>query len=53
MLIEFIELDESIGDIHAMIVDKEIKIMQKLSSRILACSQDFTDIVHVLSEVDW
>ncbi|KAI8049134.1 DNA mismatch repair protein MutS [Gilbertella persicaria] len=46
------ELDESLGDIHAMIVDKEIEIIQSLSEKILEHTLTCTDVVQVLSELD-
>jgi DNA mismatch repair ATPase MutS len=48
-----IALDESIGDLHAMIADKEIEIIQRLASRVLQYTQSFVEVAHVLSELDW
>lgn len=49
----YIELDENIGDIHAMIADKEIEIIQELSKFVLQYSSELTDTVSFLSELDW
>lgn len=48
-----IELDESIGDIHAMIADKEVEIIQELSKFVLEHTNQLSDTVDVLSELDW
>lgn len=53
LIFSYIELDENIGDIHAMIADKEIEIMQELSKKILQYSNQLTDTVSFLSELDW
>jgi DNA mismatch repair ATPase MutS len=36
-----------------MIADKEIEIMQELSKKILQYSNQLTDTVSFLSELDW
>ncbi|KAI9470796.1 MAG: muts domain V-domain-containing protein [Benjaminiella poitrasii] len=46
------ELDENLGDIHAMIADKEIEIIQGLSEHVLIYTIEFTKIVQLLSELD-
>ncbi|CAO3702359.1 unnamed protein product [Rhizopus stolonifer] len=46
------ELDETIGDIHAMIVDREIEIVQGLSERVLEYKVQFTELVDTLSYLD-
>ncbi|KAG2235169.1 hypothetical protein INT48_003513 [Thamnidium elegans] len=46
------ELDETIGDIHAMIADKEIEIIQGLSERVLQHTDHFSEASTLLSELD-
>lgn len=46
-------MDETIGDIHAMIVDREIEIIQGLSERVLEYKVQFTELVDTLSYLDW
>ncbi|KAI9255012.1 muts domain V-domain-containing protein [Helicostylum pulchrum] len=46
------ELDETIGDIHAMIADKEIEIIQGLSERVLQHTDHFSKASTLLSELD-
>ncbi|GAA5812728.1 hypothetical protein MFLAVUS_006186 [Mucor flavus] len=46
------ELDETIGDIHAMIADKEIEIIQGLSERVLQHTDPFSEASTLLSELD-
>ncbi|KAG2200478.1 hypothetical protein INT47_011458 [Mucor saturninus] len=46
------ELDETIGDIHALIADKEIEIIQDLSERVLKCTKQFFEVADILSELD-
>ena len=48
-----LELDEDLGDIHSMITDKEIEIIQVLSEKVLEYSTDFIDRVKLLSQLDW
>ncbi|KAG0825394.1 hypothetical protein G6F19_009838 [Rhizopus arrhizus] len=46
------ELDETIGDIYTIIIDKEIEIIQGLSERVLEYKKQFTDIADILSNID-
>ncbi|KAL0142774.1 DNA mismatch repair protein MutS [Mucor lusitanicus] len=46
------ELDASLGDLHAMISDREIEILQELSATILQYSTQFIEISDALSELD-
>ncbi|CEG82159.1 hypothetical protein RMATCC62417_16274 [Rhizopus microsporus] len=46
------ELDRTIGDIHSMIADKEIEIIQGLSERVLGHTKQFSDIADILSSLD-
>ncbi|KAI8973857.1 DNA mismatch repair protein MutS [Pilobolus umbonatus] len=46
------ELDSSIGDIHAMIIDKEIELIQSLSEEIISYSTQLLTTVRALSELD-
>lgn len=46
------ELDENIGDIHAMIADKEVEIIQELSRYVLEHADQLSETVQVLSELD-
>ncbi|KAI9006039.1 muts domain V-domain-containing protein [Gaertneriomyces semiglobifer] len=46
------ELDETIGDIHSMIVDREIEIMQKLQETILTFSEALDVSAGVTAELD-
>ncbi|KAI9364612.1 muts domain V-domain-containing protein [Pilaira anomala] len=48
----FSELDGAIGDIHAMIADKEIEIIQALSERVLNYVNQFSEVASLLSELD-
>lgn len=49
----YVELDENIGDIHAMIADKEVEIIQELSRYVLEQTNQLSETVQVLSELDW
>ncbi|ORE09067.1 hypothetical protein BCV72DRAFT_333979 [Rhizopus microsporus var. microsporus] len=44
--------DRTIGDIHSMITDKEIEIIQGLSERVLEHTKQFSDIADILSSLD-
>ncbi|GAN10577.1 DNA mismatch repair protein msh5 [Mucor ambiguus] len=46
------ELDATLGDLHAMISDREIAILQKLSANILQYSAHFIEVSESLSELD-
>ncbi|CAO3634182.1 unnamed protein product [Cunninghamella blakesleeana] len=46
------ELDETLGDIHAMIVDREIEIVQHLGENILQYQESLLLITNTLSELD-
>ncbi|CAO3701803.1 unnamed protein product [Rhizopus microsporus] len=46
------QLDRTIGDIHSMITDKEIEIIQGLSERVLEHTKQFSDIADILSSLD-
>ncbi|KAL9558568.1 hypothetical protein PS6_001210 [Mucor atramentarius] len=47
-----LELDATLGDLHAMISDREIEILQELSATILQYSAQFIEISEALSELD-
>lgn len=36
-----------------MIADKEIEIIQDLSERVLQYTRQFSEVVNILSELDW
>ncbi|CAO3656864.1 unnamed protein product [Mucor fragilis] len=46
------ELDATLGDLHAMISDREIEILQELSTTILQHSLQFIKASEALSELD-
>ncbi|KAH6591068.1 hypothetical protein BASA50_009068 [Batrachochytrium salamandrivorans] len=46
------ELDDSLGDIHSNIVDRELEIMQQLRVAILEHSQDMIKASSTLTELD-
>ncbi|KAK4514100.1 RNA pol II transcription cofactor [Mucor velutinosus] len=46
------ELDATLGDLHAMISDREIEILQELSTTVLQYSTQFIEISEALSELD-
>ncbi|KAI9494539.1 DNA mismatch repair protein MutS [Zychaea mexicana] len=46
------ELDEVLGDIHAMIIDKEIELVHYLSDQLLAYSQNLLVMADVCAELD-
>ncbi|KAJ3163330.1 MutS protein msh5 [Geranomyces variabilis] len=46
------ELDETIGDIHSIIVDREIELMQRLQETILAYRGSLIQIAEVCAELD-
>ncbi|KAI8907567.1 muts domain V-domain-containing protein [Powellomyces hirtus] len=46
------ELDENLGDIHSIIVDREIELMQKLQETILEYRSPLIKIAHVCAELD-
>ncbi|KAG1096434.1 hypothetical protein G6F42_018369 [Rhizopus arrhizus] len=47
-----VELDATLGDLHAMISDREIEILQELSATILQYSAQFIEISEAVSELD-
>ncbi|KAI8852164.1 muts domain V-domain-containing protein [Chytridium lagenaria] len=49
---EMYEMDRTIGDIHSMIVDKEMEIVQRLKDTVLTFSGFLTKVVQVCSELD-
>ncbi|KAG2193007.1 hypothetical protein INT46_009809 [Mucor plumbeus] len=46
------ELDANLGDLYAMISDREIEIMQELSAIVLEYTVQFLEISNALSELD-
>ncbi|KAJ3150451.1 MutS protein msh5 [Geranomyces michiganensis] len=46
------ELDETIGDIHSIIVDREIELMQRLQETVLAYRTPLVQIAEVCAELD-
>lgn len=48
-----LELDANLGDLYAMISDREIEIMQELSAIVLEYTVQFLEISNALSELDW
>lgn len=48
-----LELDATLGDLHAMISDREIEIIQELSAIVLKYTVQFLEISEALSELDW
>lgn len=48
-----VELDATLGDLYAMISDREIEILQELSATILQYSAQFIEISEAVSELDW
>ncbi|KAJ3094971.1 MutS protein msh5 [Phlyctochytrium planicorne] len=49
---EMREMDSTIGDIHTMIVDKEIEIVQRLKDAVQTFSPFLTKLVDLCSELD-
>lgn len=46
------ELDTSVGDVHSMIVDLELKHLQNLREQVLNISEIFSQVSAVLAEID-
>ncbi|KAJ3057389.1 MutS protein msh5 [Rhizophlyctis rosea] len=49
---QMFELDETVGDIHSMIVDREIEIMQRLQETVLEYSESLQQTAQVCAEID-
>ncbi|KAJ3042960.1 MutS protein msh5 [Rhizophlyctis rosea] len=49
---QMFELDETVGDIHSMIVDREIEIMQRLQETVLEFADSLRQIADVCAEID-
>ncbi|KAG0190399.1 MutS protein msh5 [Apophysomyces sp. BC1034] len=47
------DLDEEIGDIHVLIVDKEIELVQTLAERTLTYKTILLEMADVFAELDW
>ena len=52
-LICILELDESIGDVYADIIDVQLEIMQKLVNEAVTCENLLKDALEICSELDW
>ena len=48
-----LELDESIGDVYADIIDVQLEIMQKLVNEAVTCENLLKDALEICSELDW
>ena len=46
-------MDEELGDIHSIIVDREIEIIQKLKETIAVYEKDILETCKICSEIDW
>ena len=46
-------MDIHIGDLHSLIVDREIEIVQGLLTEILVYYEDMTESCDVCAELDW
>ncbi|KAL0080660.1 muts domain V-domain-containing protein [Phycomyces blakesleeanus] len=46
------ELDQDIGDVHAMMIDKEVEIIQALSERTIEAKQMLLETAEILAELD-
>ena len=46
-------MDVHIGDLHSLIVDREIEIVQGLLTEILVYYEDMTESCDVCAELDW
>jgi DNA mismatch repair ATPase MutS len=47
------ELDEELGDIHSLIVDREIQLVQQLQESILRYQTHVQAITDSCTELDW
>lgn len=47
------ELDEQIGDIHGLIVDREIDLVFELQQNMIEALDLLSDISFILGELDW
>lgn len=47
------ELDETLGDIHGVIVDTENKILRNVQSAVLECDEQICQITDIAAEFDW
>lgn len=48
-----VELDESIGDIYADIIDVQLEIMQQIVNEAVSCENLLKDALEICSELDW
>jgi DNA mismatch repair ATPase MutS len=46
------DLDETLGDLHSIICDQEIEIVQKLCESILESSKEILEMVDAIAELD-
>ena len=46
------DLDESLGDLHSIICDQEIEIIQKLCESILEFAKEILQMVDAIAELD-
>ncbi|KAJ3280380.1 MutS protein msh5 [Borealophlyctis nickersoniae] len=49
---QMFELDETLGDIHSIIVDREIEIMQRLQETVLEYAETLRQAANVCAELD-
>ena len=47
------DLDTHIGDVHHLIVDREIEIIQTLQNQIMEHHEHMLTICDICSELDW
>lgn len=49
----FLDLDESIGDVYADIMDVQLEIMQQVVNMAVSCESLLKDALDICSELDW
>lgn len=47
------ELDEVLGDLHSIIADKELEIVQLLTTKVLQFTESINETAHALADLDW
>ena len=50
---KFLDLDESIGDVYADIMDVQLEIMQQVVNMAVSCESLLKDALDICSELDW
>ena len=49
----FLDLDESIGDVYADIIDAQLEIMQQIVNEAVECEELLKVALDICSELDW